>query len=225
LRSIPARVAFARAGSPEKLPGKKSRLPSRRQFHEEGMGKILRKTIISIGLVVFCQAASASLDSRVAMDAGSSVYPNVPQLGLLAQAGEPPAANPATPLPDSKAPQDQSPPSASPPPSATATEDVVRPAKSASGCALKFMAAEVAGKLKGRKWKEFREEECAASNMQAVFPTAIAPKYSGANPDKARTLTCADQFNANKAANANGGMKWIESSGGYYSECISRLKG
>ena len=87
------------------------------------------------------------------------------------------------------------------------------------------MAAEVSGKLKGRKWKEFRQEECAESTMEAVFPTMIAPKYSGTAPDKARTLTCADQFNANKAANANGGLKWIEKSGGYYGECVSRLKG
>jgi hypothetical protein len=45
------------------------------------------------------------------------------------------------------------------------------------------------------------------------------------SPDKARTLTCADQFNANKTTNANGGLKWIEMGGGYYSECVSRLKG
>jgi len=87
------------------------------------------------------------------------------------------------------------------------------------------MAAEVAGKLKGRKWKEFRQEECEASTTQAVFPSTIAPKYAGISPDKARTLTCADQFNVNKATNANGGMKWIEKSGGYYGECVSRLKG
>ena len=44
-------------------------------------------------------------------------------------------------------------------------------------------------------------------------------------PDKARTLTCADQFTANKSTNGNGGLKWIEKSGGYYSECVVRLKG
>jgi hypothetical protein len=38
-------------------------------------------------------------------------------------------------------------------------------------------------------------------------------------------LTCADQFTANKTTNANDGLKWIEKSGGYYSECVSRLKG
>lgn len=143
---------------------------------------------------------------------------------LVAQAGEP-AAPVTTPPPDSKGPQDQSPPAISSPPNATSTAEVVRPARTATGCALKFVAAEVAGKLKGRKWKEFRQEECGESNTEAVFPTTIAPKYSGASPDKARTLTCADQFTANKATNGNGGLKWIEKSGGYYSECVSRLKG
>ena len=87
------------------------------------------------------------------------------------------------------------------------------------------MAAELSGKLNGRKWKEFRQQECGASNIEVVFPAMVAPKYSGDNPEKARTLTCADQFNANKATNGNGGMKCIEKSGGYYSECVVRLKG
>ena len=47
----------------------------------------------------------------------------------------------------------------------------------------------------------------------------------GRNPDKARTLTCADQFTANKATNGNGSLKWIDKDGGYYGECVSRLKG
>jgi hypothetical protein len=142
---------------------------------------------------------------------------------LLAQAGEPAASAPTPPL-DSKGPQNQSPPATSSPPS-TSTSEVVKPAPSAPGCALKYLAAEVAGKLKGRKWKEFRQEECGASDTLAVFPSTIAPKYSGASPDKARMLTCADQFKTNKATNGNGGLKWIEKSGGYYSECVSRLKG
>jgi hypothetical protein len=61
--------------------------------------------------------------------------------------------------------------------------------------------------------------------VDVVFPTTIAPKYSGTAPDKARMHTCADQFTANKATNGNGGLKWIEKNGGYYSECVSRLKG
>jgi hypothetical protein len=29
----------------------------------------------------------------------------------------------------------------------------------------------------------------------------------------------------NKATNANGGLKWIQKGGGYYSECNKQLKG
>ncbi len=87
------------------------------------------------------------------------------------------------------------------------------------------MAAELSGKLKGRKWKEFRQQECGPGTAQVVFPAAVEPKYSKEDPEKARTLTCADQFTANKATNGNGGLKWIEKSGGYYSECVVRLKG
>jgi hypothetical protein len=137
----------------------------------------------------------------------------------------PTAVGAATPPVDSKAPQDPSPSAIASPASPTSTADVVRAAPTATGCNLKYMAAEVSGKLKGRKWKEFRQEECGESTTQAVFPSTVAPKYSGTAPDKARTLTCADQFNANKATNANGGLKWIEKSGGYYGECVSRLKG
>jgi len=90
---------------------------------------------------------------------------------------------------------------------------------------LRYFAAELAGKLKDRKWKQFHQEECGASNAQVVFPTVIAPKYAGEKPDKVRKLTCADQFTANKTTNGNGGLKWIEKSGGYYSECNKRLKG
>jgi hypothetical protein len=37
--------------------------------------------------------------------------------------------------------------------------------------------------------------------------------------------TCVDQYNANKATNGNGGLKWIQKGGGYYSECTKKLKG
>jgi hypothetical protein len=59
----------------------------------------------------------------------------------------------------------------------------------------------------------------------AVFPSALSPKYATESAGKARMHTCVDQYNANKASNANGGMKWIEKGGGYYSECNKRLKG
>ena len=59
----------------------------------------------------------------------------------------------------------------------------------------------------------------------AIFPSAIDPKYSKESAGKARMHTCVDQYNANKATNGNGGMKWIEKGGGYYSACNKRLKG
>jgi hypothetical protein len=59
----------------------------------------------------------------------------------------------------------------------------------------------------------------------AIFPSAVSPKYSSESAGKARMHTCLDQYNANKANNANGGFKWIQKGGGYYSECNKRLKG
>ncbi|MFZ2157261.1 MAG: hypothetical protein WAV72_14225 [Bradyrhizobium sp.] len=65
----------------------------------------------------------------------------------------------------------------------------------------------------------------AAPAGPAVFPSAVDPKYSKETAGKARMHTCVDQYNANKAANANGGLKWIQKGGGYYSECTKKLKG
>jgi hypothetical protein len=59
----------------------------------------------------------------------------------------------------------------------------------------------------------------------AVYPSAVDPKYASQTAGKARMHTCVDQYNANKATNANGGLKWIEKGGGYYSECNKKLKG
>ncbi|WP_343717096.1 hypothetical protein [Inquilinus sp.] len=63
----------------------------------------------------------------------------------------------------------------------------------------------------------------AAGN--AVFPSAVSPKYANETPGKARMHTCLDQYNANKATNANGGLRWIQTGGGYYSQCNAKLKG
>ena len=59
----------------------------------------------------------------------------------------------------------------------------------------------------------------------AVFPSAVNSKYSKDSEGKARMETCLDQYHANKGTNANGGLKWIQKGGGYYSECNKRLKG
>ena len=114
-------------------------------------------------------------------------------------------------------------------------------------CSAKYKAAQAAGTLNGQKWNDFRKTQCGADAAagtaaakpaapasstaaakpaagNATFPTAISGKYSKETAGKARLHTCLDQYNANKAANANGGMKWIDKGGGYYSECNKRLK-
>ncbi len=58
-----------------------------------------------------------------------------------------------------------------------------------------------------------------------VFPTAISPQYSTLTPHMQRLKTCDDQYKANKASNSNGGLKWTQKGGGYYSECNKKLKG
>jgi hypothetical protein len=65
----------------------------------------------------------------------------------------------------------------------------------------------------------------AAPSGPAVYPSAVDPKYAKETAGKARMHTCVDQYNANKATNANGGLKWIQKGGGYYSECSKKLKG
>jgi hypothetical protein len=64
-----------------------------------------------------------------------------------------------------------------------------------------------------------------AATGNAIYPSAVDPKYSKETPGKARMHTCVDQYNANKATNANGGLKWIQKGGGYWPECTKRLKG
>ena len=127
----------------------------------------------------------------------------------------------------------QAPPAAATPKTAApkaAAPTIVAPAEksalSTPACSVKYLEAKFSGKLGGRKWVDFRRDECGKRETTAVFPTEIAPKYaSEKNLDKARTKTCADQFTANKATNANGGLVWIEKDGGYYAECVIRLKG
>jgi len=112
-------------------------------------------------------------------------------------------------------------------------------------CSAKYQAAKDAGTLNGQKWNEFRKSQCGADAQaaptpattstaapakaapagSAVYPTTVAPKYEKESPGKGRLHTCLDQYNANKATNANGGLKWIQKGGGYYSECNKQLKG
>jgi len=113
-------------------------------------------------------------------------------------------------------------------------------------CSAKYQAAKSAGTLSGQNWRDFRKAQCGPdataaapaagapaptpatapkASGNAVFPTAISPKYSSESAGKARMHTCLDQYNANKTGTGNGGLKWIQKGGGYYSECNKRLKG
>jgi hypothetical protein len=120
-------------------------------------------------------------------------------------------------------------------------------------CSAKYQAAKAAGTLGGQKWNDFRKAQCGADASSAptaaapaapaapaptaaapaapaavgnaIFPSAVDPKYSKESAGKARMHTCVDQYNANKTSNGNGGLKWIAKGGGYYSECNKRLKG
>ena len=104
-------------------------------------------------------------------------------------------------------------------------------------CSAKYKDAKAAGTLNGQKWNDFRKAQCGADAAAAPaaapmfpsgpanFPMAINPKYAQESPGKARMHTCVDQYNANKETNGNGGLKWIQKGGGYYSECNKRLKG
>jgi hypothetical protein len=116
-------------------------------------------------------------------------------------------------------------------------------------CSAKYKAAQTAGSLNGQKWNDFRKSVCGSDTAptptaskttetktttskpaggaagNAVFPNAVDPKYAKETAGKSRLHTCADQYNANKANNANGGLKWIQKGGGYYSECSKKLKG
>ena len=113
-------------------------------------------------------------------------------------------------------------------------------------CSAKYQAAKAAGTLGNQKWSDFRKSECGTDATAAptattpatpatataapkaagapVFPTAVSPKCSKESAGKARMHTCLDQYKANQATNANGGLKWIEKGGGYYSECNKQLK-
>jgi hypothetical protein len=64
-----------------------------------------------------------------------------------------------------------------------------------------------------------------AAPGEAVFPTAVSPKYSSEKAGLARMHSCRDQYNENKATGGNAGLKWIQKGGGYWPECTKRLKG
>jgi hypothetical protein len=119
-------------------------------------------------------------------------------------------------------------------------------------CSAKYKEAQTGGTLNGMKWNAFRKAECGATAAatpaaapapapapapaapaartatapagDAVFPSAVDQKYSTEKAGRARMHTCRDQYDMNKANNGNGGLRWIQKGGGYYSECNKKLK-
>jgi hypothetical protein len=99
-------------------------------------------------------------------------------------------------------------------------------APTAAAPAAAAPAAEPKEAAKKESRKEAKEAAApAAPSGPAVYPSAVDSKYSKETAGKARMHTCVNQYNANKAGNANGGLKWIQKGGGYYSECTKKLKG
>jgi hypothetical protein len=140
------------------------------------------------------------------------------------QASSPTPATPPDGAANSKAPHET--PAAEPATSREAASKAKSDNTSLSvpACSMRYAAAKISGKLNGRQGADFRREECGEKDIEAVFAAAVAPKHSGEDLDKARTHTSADQFTANKVSNPNGGTKWVDKDGGYYAECVTRLK-
>lgn len=118
-------------------------------------------------------------------------------------------------------------------------------------CHRAFNAAKRAGTLNGQQYVDFKQSHCngpdaaaqssssapaeagksssaasaaPAASGDAVFPARISPEFASLTPGKARMQTCLAQYNANKSTGGNGGLRWIQKGGGYYSECNTRLK-
>jgi hypothetical protein len=110
---------------------------------------------------------------------------------------------------------------------ATATPTAAAPAAAAPAAEPKEATKKASKKEAKEAAKETAKETAApaAPSGPATYPSAVDAKYSKETAGKARMHTCLDQYNANKAGNGNGGMKWIQKGGGYYSECSKKLKG
>ncbi|MFN3890235.1 MAG: hypothetical protein ACK4MV_07550 [Beijerinckiaceae bacterium] len=77
----------------------------------------------------------------------------------------------------------------------------------------------------GKRSRSARSGESASPAAgDPVFPSAVSARHSGERPTLARQRTCADQFKANKVSGANGGLRWIQKGGGYWSKCNAHLK-
>jgi len=114
-------------------------------------------------------------------------------------------------------------------------------------CSAKYKAAKEGNTLNGMKWNDFRKAQCGSDAAapaattaaapapapapkpapaptftgNAVLPNAVDSKFANQKPHLARLHTCSEQWQANKASNGNGNLKWPQ----FYSQCNSKLKG
>ena len=116
-------------------------------------------------------------------------------------------------------------------------------------CGEKWQAAKAANATQGATWPKFLAE-CratlsgpaqapvaappakpaalapgAASRGAPVFPAVVSAKFADLRPAQARQKTCSEQYQANKASGGNGGLRWLQKGGGYWSLCNRKLKG
>jgi hypothetical protein len=141
-----------------------------------------------------------------------------------AEVAQPPAPAPVVAAPPPPAPAPVVAVPAPPPPAPAPVVAAPAPSPPAPVVAAPAVTPPPVNPLKKPTTKPMAPAAAPAPSA-AVFPTAIAPAYTGEKPGKARMKTCDDQYKANKATNANGGLKWIQKGGGYWSECNKRLKG
>src|SRR5258707_6012799 len=107
-------------------------------------------------------------------------------------------------------------------------------------CSAKYQTAKSAGTLSGQNWREFRKAQCGPdataaapaagapaptpatapkATGNAVFPTAIAPKYSSEPAGRGPQHTRLHQYKANKATNTHRGLEKSPKSGRDHREC------
>jgi len=154
-----------------------------------------------------------------------------PPAAVAAPAPAPAPAAPVVAAPAPPAVEAPAPPVAAAPPVETPAPPVAEapppappPVAAAPAPAAPEVAPPPANPLKKTPKTKPKAPTVAEAPSTAVFPTAIAPTYANLTAAKGRQKTCLDQYKANKATNANGGLKWIQKGGGYWSECNKHLK-
>jgi hypothetical protein len=112
---------------------------------------------------------------------------------------------------------------------AKADDKAAQPATAAAAPSKKIetpaqAAAAPAAKTASKPAPSAATAPATANVTGAVFPKTISTAFAQESSGKARLHTCLEQYKSNKASNANGGLKWIQKGGGYYSECNKQLK-